>query len=271
MHLICYTCVTNNYDWLLPPLWRSPNVRYICFTDNPRIQVEGWETRPIPSAPGLDNGTLANRYCKFFPWEILPRHDWSLYIDANVRVINDPAQVIEETKRNGAEIAIPRHPKRTDIWQEADARKRLEKIRQEDLYKLEAQLSRYRREGLPQDIGLTENNIIFRSGDATRLLPVMQGWWEELQKGVQRDQIGLPYMLWKTGTPVYRLPYSARDFNPYFPIVPHRRSGSLSNYIKARRYHGTAWKALFHSGRIASAAKRQLTSLHRSTSQKRNK
>lgn len=263
--IIIYTCITNNYDWLLPPIWNAPGVRHICFTDDLDIQANGWEVFRIPAGPEVINGTLANRYCKIFPWKILPEHDWSLYIDANVRVIADPSPIIAETHAAGAELAIPRHPTRADVWQEAEACRRLEKIARCERPVLEAQLARYQRRGLPQASGLTENNIIVRSGESVRLMPVMERWWEELRAGVQRDQLSLPYILWETATPIYRLPYSARDANPYFRRVTHRRERCLYNYVEARRYHGVINGAVFQCARIIRALGRRVKAVARKT------
>jgi len=52
--VVVYTCITDDYDWLLPPLFTRADVRYICFTDRPRIRSRGWELRSIdPSLRGL--------------------------------------------------------------------------------------------------------------------------------------------------------------------------------------------------------------------------
>jgi len=138
--IIVYTCVTNNYDWVLPPVWSSPNARVICFTDNPQNQVKGWKVRPFPSEPDISNGILANRYCKLFPWRILPEHDWSIYIDANIRLLTDPTPIIKDAERRGVEMAIPAHPERSNIWQEAEACKNLRKVRGEEIIEIDDQL-----------------------------------------------------------------------------------------------------------------------------------
>ena len=104
------------------------------------------------------------------------------------------------------------------------------------------QLDRYERAGLDSDSGLTENGIIIRSGNRDVLEPVMQLWWDEFVSGVKRDQISLPYVLFKTKTEIYRLPFTSRAKNPYFRIVPHRKPGSFGNYLAARQYHGLHWK-----------------------------
>lgn len=73
--IMACSCVANNYDWLLPPVWRSPYVHYVCFTDNPTMNASGWEIRPLPTISGVSNGAAANRGFKLFPWRILPEHD----------------------------------------------------------------------------------------------------------------------------------------------------------------------------------------------------
>lgn len=261
--VLIYTCVTNNYDWILPPVWRSPRVHYVCFTDNPKVTARGWEMQPLPKVAGVSNGTLANRFCKFFPWKILPEHDWSLYIDANIRLMRDPSPIFAEMNVLGIELAIPKHPHRLTIWQEAEACKRRGKLPSSDYPILAEQLARYKASGFPSDTGLTENNIIFRSGDSVHLMPVMEQWWEELKNGVQRDQLSLPYVLWLTATPVFRLPFSARDDNPYFRIVPHRRNRSLYKYLHARRYHGAIWAVAFQLLRMVRALRRRVLNIFR--------
>lgn len=239
--IVVYTCITKNYDWLLPPLWTSPNLQYICFTDNLYLRCKGWKILPLPSISATNDGNLANRFCKFFPWKILPDNYWSLYIDANIRLLCDPSGIISAAEGIGAEIAIPNHPQRSDLWQEAEACKQLNKFTDSDLAVLDAQLARYDSSGMPKNSGLTGNGIIFRSGQSERLLPVMEKWWIELSEGVKRDQISLPFVLWSTGMPIYRIPFFVWDPNPYFRIVPHRRGGDWFSYLHARQYHGSVY------------------------------
>lgn len=239
--LVVYTCVTNDYDWLVPPIWISPDVKYICFTDNPLLSCRGWEIRVLPQMVESTSAVLANRFCKFFPWKILPQHKWSLYVDANIRLMSDPSLIISDAEAIGVELAMPNHPQRSDIWEEASACELLGKFTNSDLAILDAQLARYESTGMPRDFGLTANGIIFRSGQSTRLLPVMEKWWSEFLEGVKRDQISLPFVLWSTGVPIYRIPFFVWNANPYFRIVPHCRDHGWFGYLSSRRYHSKVW------------------------------
>jgi hypothetical protein len=99
--LIVYTCVTGNYDWVFSPIWNRAGVKFICFTDNLKLKDPIWDFRAMPKeCDGFDH-TAANRFCKFFPWKILPPHTWSIYMDANVRLLSDPSPVIEIAKKTG--------------------------------------------------------------------------------------------------------------------------------------------------------------------------
>lgn len=256
--LIVYTFVTKGYDYFLPPVWNSPRVDFICFSDYWPGQSAGWQVMELPENESSDDPVIGNRYCKMFPWKVLPKHDWSIYIDANIRLLRDPYPIIADMQSVGYHMAIPAHPHRSNISEEVDACVRRKKFKHEDEVRVQDQLNRYKRAGLALDSGLTENNIIIRSGNCEVLEPVMQLWWDEFVSGVKRDQISLPYVLFKTNTEIYRLPFSSRDKNPYFRIVPHRKRGSVFNYLAARQYHGPHWKFGFHVYRIATGVMRRL-------------
>jgi hypothetical protein len=259
--LIVYTYLNTDYDWLLPPIWSSTQVQYICFTDEPGLKCEGWDVRYLSSFAGLCGGKMGNRYCKFFPWNLLPSHDWSIYIDANIRLLKDPTAIMNQITSRGVEMGIFQHPDRNNVWQEADACKMLGKISTDEYPVLERQLLRYHNEGLPFQSGLTENGVIIRAGRSDRLGSVMKLWWAELNNGVKRDQISLPYVLWKTQTSIYRIPGSFRKNNPYFRIVAHRKKGDVITYLNARRYHGVLWSALYFGYWLVCGVKRRFIRL----------
>ncbi len=64
------------------------------------------------------------------------------------------------------------------------------------------QMERYESEGFPRHYGLSQNNIIVRSHGDARLDLLMRHWWNELVTESRRDQLGLAYAAWKTGTPL---------------------------------------------------------------------
>ena len=256
--IIVYTCIARGYDYLLPPVWLDPSIEFFCFSDDIDDESAGWQVTDIPENEYSVDPVIRNRFCKMFPWKVLPKHDWSIYIDANIRLLSDPSPIITQVESAGYQMAIPAHPHRSNIWEEVEACLRRKKFKPEDEVQVQGQLERYKQSGLTSGSGLTENNIIIRSGNRDVLEPVMQLWWDEFVSGVKRDQISLPYILFKTKTEIYRLPFSSRDNNPYFRIVPHRKPGNIGNYLAARQYHGLFWKSAFHAYRIVSGVMRRL-------------
>jgi hypothetical protein len=101
---------------------------------------------------------------------------------------------------------------------------------------LERQLKRYEEIGLKENCGLTENNIIFRSGEKHLLNNAMELWWEEFKGGVKRDQISLSFVIFVKDINIFRIPFSTRDNNYYFRVTCHRKKYSIFSYIDARRY-----------------------------------
>lgn len=256
--IIVYTCITEGYDYLFPPVWIDPSIEFFCFSDAVNEDTAGWQVIAIPEHEYYDDCVISNRYCKMFPWKVLPKHDWSIYIDANIRLLRDPSPIIADIESAGYHMAIPAHPDRSNIWEEVEACIRLKKFKPEDELRVQDQLDRYKRAGLTLVSGLTENNIIIRSGSRGVLEPVMQLWWDEFLSGVKRDQVSLPYVLFKTKTEISRLTFSSRDNNPYFRIVPHRKIGSAGNYLAARKYHALYWSFAFHAYRTVSSVMRRL-------------
>ncbi len=195
--LVVYTCITADYDWLVPPIYTPRGVRFICYTDNPNLSARGWEICSIdPSLRSLPPN-LTNRLHKFFPWDFLPPHEWSLYIDGNVRILGDPRFLLDNVVNSDFQMIAPAHPDRLNARQELEACIEFGLIRGSAVEIAESRLEKYAAEGYDDSNRLTENNIIFRRGDPIGIRPAMDAWWQELNYFSGRDQISLPYVSWK--------------------------------------------------------------------------
>jgi hypothetical protein len=237
-----YTCITDDYDLLVPPVYTSDEIRYICFTTRPDVQVSGWELRPIDVSLSGYPPSLINRRYKFFPWDFLPQHEWSLYVDGNVRILNDPRPLIGNSKASGIQLLAPAHTDRTTIREELQACIYWGKIRGTAIPIAEERLSYYDSDGFVDTNRLTENNILFRPGDPGDVRPAMEMWWDELKYFAGRDQISLPYVIWKSGLSLRVLGATSRLPDKYFAAVNHRKdTTSLVGYVDARRHHSRAW------------------------------
>lgn len=245
--LFVYTCVVGDYDWILPPVYTSCNVKYFCFTDSVSSLKSacGWSLLDIPNECSDLSPTLINRYCKFFPHKILPTHVWSIYIDANVRILHDPLLLINQVTSNQASLGLFLHRERQSVSEEALDLVSTKKVASEEqLNLLRNQIKSYYDCGFHDQFPLTENNIIFRRSYCPSVVSLMNDWWTYLLSGVHRDQLSLPFLLWRSTFPVHYFSFYPRMRNQFFSVVPHKKLG-FANYITCRQYHGFAWRLLY--------------------------
>jgi hypothetical protein len=211
---------------------------------------------------------VKSRYYKIMKFAVTAEPDVSIYIDGNVRVIGDLGPLIRDFASSGASIGLFKHPRRNDIFEEAEACRSLGKIKTDaDLDRLQKQISNYRREGIPKGHGLTENAVIFRRSQNGDLSKAMELWWQQISQFTHRDQISLPYVLWKTGIKSLIWNWSYRDHNTFFSLYPHRQKGKWDNlavYLQARKSEGLAFRGALHFARAIQKAQLKLAKFHRS-------
>lgn len=185
---VIYTCITGNYDSLMPQPYIE-GYDYICFSDC-AIPNSVWEVMPMPDCVKHLSAVKQQRWVKLHPHELLKEYDYSIWVDANVNVLKDPAPLIDDKYS----VEIPAHPSRNCIYEEKNACLRIKKDKEEIM---EPQMARYRAEGYPKRNGLVQTNIMFRKHNEEDCIRLMETWWAEIEKGSHRDQLSFNYALWK--------------------------------------------------------------------------
>lgn len=195
MKKVVYTCITGSYDKLLDPLFYNPDFDYVCFTDNNKLTSNIWDIRQLPKETESLTQVKKQRYTKVNPHKVLPEYELSIWVDANIDILGDLNAFINEHCNNQtANVYIPSHPKRKCIYSEASAVKALKK---DSNSIVDSQMARYRDEGFPSNYGLPQSGIILRRHNQEDCKKLMNAWWEEINKGSQRDQLSFSYALWK--------------------------------------------------------------------------
>lgn len=211
--LVVYTCIAGGYDEVLPVRHPEAGVRYVCFTDSPVSQAKGWEVLPLPRTD-LDP-LSANRYAKMHPHRLFPEHERSLYVDGNMEVKAGVRAFVDDALREHP-LALLAHPLRDCLYAEG---RQCAYFGYGWSWTYHAQFSRYRAEGMPANAGLYECNVIPRMHHAPEVVALMEAWWREFTGGVKRDQVSLPYLVWKQRTPLRVLPRSrTREDDPHFHL-----------------------------------------------------
>lgn len=196
-----YTCITGNYESPKIPFVIPSNYNFVLFSDTIK-KCEGWEVRPIPDElrKKYDNSEI-NRYIKFHPASFF-NTDYSLYVDGNVRLIAGISSFLDKGACESG-IWMFDHPSRKCVFQEADACLKIKKGNELGIVK---QVARYKKEGLPQNYGLKEATVIFTDLKNQLAISLLDEWWNEYySSSSKRDQLALPYILWKMGITVNQI------------------------------------------------------------------
>jgi hypothetical protein len=214
--VVVYTAITRNYDVLPAPSIKVPGWSYLCFTDEPDVSRPGWEVRALPQGD-LDPARLS-RLPKILVHRFLADCDVSIWIDANIRIVGDLAAFWRMALAH-SDIAFFRHGEgRPSVAAEIEACTRLGKAPYEVMVR---QYESYRRKGFPDKVGIIpEAGVIVRRHHRPRIRASMEEWWAECLAHSARDQISLPYVIWRNSLKIAMLDWNVREA-PWFKYGPH--------------------------------------------------
>lgn len=199
--IVIYTCIMGGYDDLKEPLLSFDNVDYICFTDDAaklrQAANSKWMIKQIPAqiAEAYDK-TLSNRYIKMHPKILFPDADYAVYVDGNIGIQSFIGHYLIQTKTKTG-IAIFLHSQRQCAYVEAKVCISRRKGSREAI---EHQMQEYQKAGFPRNYGLYECTIIATDLTNSLSTEIMEKWWQEfLGSKSYRDQLSLPFVMWKFG------------------------------------------------------------------------
>jgi hypothetical protein len=230
-----YSCSTNDYDKIIrKPFGNFEVSSWNLYTDNFNIECVGWNKKKLKHPDNLININLIDRWHKFYPHEFIDDVDISIYIDANIEIIGSIGPLIEEFYNSGKIIGFFKHPQRDNILDEIKACYRLNKIDLPEGIKIQNQLRKYQNQGFDFEKKLLSGGVIFRRHDNNNFLQnSMNLWWNELSAYTKRDQISLPYVLWRSNLVAHVFDYNI--FNNKYLIV-HRHKSRFFLPISIERY-----------------------------------
>jgi hypothetical protein len=189
---VIYTAISGGYDTLLPHP-PAENTHFVAFVDDPENRPNrGWKLKHLESF--CPDPTRNSKRYKVMAHEMFPDAKHSLWVDGNVEIQKDfnlGLLISMYLARN--DLALFNHPRRKCPYEEA----RICSLRRvDDPDVIAQQMSRYRTEGYPENLGLTENRIILRRHTPS-IEKLNNVWWAEICNGSRRDQLSLGYSLWK--------------------------------------------------------------------------
>lgn len=217
-----YTCITGNYDKVENPIIMEKNCDYYLFTNNNSITSDFWKITKIPdNIKELENNSKINRYIKMHPKELFPDYDYSIYIDGNIQIVSTISQLI--TKINDSTgLAIHRHCSQNCIFQEVKVCRAYNKGNYKNM---KNQINRYKKENFPRNYGMFECNMLISDLKNKKSEEIFDAWWEEyISSESFRDQLALPYVLWKNNFKINDVGIIGEDINKNYllKINSHR-------------------------------------------------
>lgn len=196
---VVYTVMVGKYGEIYQPLYIDDRFDYVLFSNDYTEQYVGvWKVLPIPFPPEIEKSDKKrlSRYPKTHPETMLSNYEASLYIDANIQIVDrwvyDRCVELANQKINYAGIrllvtgrdCIYRHAYDMCI------------LRAENDCNAMQELHALRKEGFPEHYGLNENNIIFRRHN-NLMQEVDSLWWKWIVNYSFRDQFSYMFCLWK--------------------------------------------------------------------------
>jgi hypothetical protein len=215
--IVVYTCITGNYDHLYEPLYRSDDFDYVCFTDNQELESDFWKISKF--SVGDYDPTRQARWVKILPHLFLKNYQYSIWVDANIRIIGDLKELIREHLVK-ASLAFYRHSDgRKCIYEEAKVCIKRNKDNEEVINR---QIDRYKSLCYPKNNGLISSGVIIRKHKDPTIIETMEDWWKEVENHSKRDQLSFNFVAWKNGTKFAIIDDYIRD-NSYFKWRIHDR------------------------------------------------
>ena len=193
---VLYSCITGGYDEPLTPVLYGQYPVPVLFTDR-ETDSTGWQVRSIDKDLQEYSNPQINRYIKFHPFEFFTDYEFSVYTDGNIKTYGDirPLLSIARTAKSG--MALHLHSDRDCLYDEAAVCILYGKGDKDGISR---QVNRYRQEHFPAHYGLLEANVIITDLRNPFAKEILENWWKEyLESESGRDQLALPYTLWKMG------------------------------------------------------------------------
>jgi len=198
-----YTCITGKYDNVLEPYYIDEKCDYFVFTDE-NIETMVYQKVHIPQTiKNLNDNVLINRYIKMHPHELFEKdYDYAIYIDGNIQQISDLSAFVNNIN-DEIGISMHKHSIRKCIYDESKILKVYKKGNPKFIKK---QVEQYKKEDFPIEYGMAEANIIVTNLKSNISKKIFEDWWEEFVKTKSmRDQLSLPYVMWKNNVKMDKL------------------------------------------------------------------
>lgn len=194
---VIYTCITKNYDNLKHSVYNTEQFDYIYFGQKNQNIPQPWKfinIQPFLDGIGTSDPIKIARFFKTHPHLFFRNYEQSLWIDGNIDIITDPANLFD-LFLDQQYIMIPRHPQRTSVYAEAQVCKAMNKDTDENINNIIKYLNQ---NDFKDQTGLVQSGIILRKHNNVKCKLLMENWWKLILRYSCRDQLSFNYCLQKS-------------------------------------------------------------------------
>ena len=209
-NVVFYSCIVNGRD--KPKIIEfKENFRYVLFSDK-KYSSPDWEVLPI--VKNFDDPVRTARFHKHNPFLLFPNCEYAIWLDGS----HWPISSISSFLKN--DFCLMRHFSRTSVFQEVEECRRL-RIDVDTIMK--NQYDSYIQDGFLDTIGLYDTCFMIRK-NTNKIVNMQKMWWDQICQWSKRDQISLPYVLWKCNIEPFIVPGHTRfKGNSYFRMISHNK------------------------------------------------
>lgn len=219
--VVVYTSIFGDYDPLIDPLYKSENCEYYAITDQDIPINSVWKKYDTSSIDGFEkmDDYHKSKFCKMHPHILFPGYDFSIWVDGNVQIVADLYPLVDRINDKHC-IAAFQNPFHDCIYTETRYNICQNNVSIDGLLN---QVEGYRQEGFPMHFGMRELTIIVREHNNKHCIDIMNDWWEQVNLFTMRDQISLPYVIWKNNLAIDYIQLLGDNWkwNPRFLWYPH--------------------------------------------------
>lgn len=200
-----YSAIFGGKDSLKGQVFQTLPVTQFVYTDEFFDEDKGWLQIQTEKLYGDDDRMNAKVFKVRTPTgklEIMDRQnpDYLIWIDGSIQIKN--TRFVEHMVEvcGDSMLALIPHPDRNCVYQEYDACIEHGRLNDpEARQKAFGQLLRYKKEKYMPEQGLYCGTVFIRNMNHPRIEEFNELWWQEIERGSFRDQLSLPYVLWKMG------------------------------------------------------------------------
>lgn len=193
--LVVYTALLGGYEELNEqPVASQSNVRFVCFTDDPDLRSQSWQTVVVePIFP--EDFSRSQRYLKMLPHLLFPETPTSIYIDNSVVLKAIPETLVADLHEGGFTNFY--HSYRQSLIEE------YLKVLQygfDDSYRIFEQLNQLQH-SVPEllDGPVYWGGLMIRDHHDEQVKAAGYHWWHNVLRYSRRDQLSLPMAFHRAG------------------------------------------------------------------------